>query len=148
MVYRHYVVHPQSATIPALAACAAAKQGKFPQMEELIWSKGFATRDLGQENMEKLAAEAGADVGRLKADMEGSCKETIANDQRELAQFGVRGTPAFFVNGRFISGAQPYPNFKSVVDEEMKKANERIAAGTKAEAYYEEWVVGKGKKSL
>jgi protein-disulfide isomerase len=32
---------------------------------------------------------------------------------------GVSGTPAFFVNGRLISGAQPLENFKALVDKEL-----------------------------
>jgi protein-disulfide isomerase len=32
----------------------------------------------------------------------------------------VTGTPAFFVNGRFLSGAQPYESFKRLIDEELK----------------------------
>lgn len=32
---------------------------------------------------------------------------------------GVQGTPAFFVNGQFISGAQPYSAFKQVIDSQL-----------------------------
>ena len=55
--------------------------------------------------------------------------------------------PAFFVNGRSLSGAQPFENFKSVIDEEMKKADEAIKKGTKAEEYYQKAVVETGKKT-
>jgi protein-disulfide isomerase len=33
----------------------------------------------------------------------------------------VTGTPSFFVNGRFLSGAQPFESFKRVIDEELKE---------------------------
>ena len=149
IVYKHYVVHPGSATIPALASCAANRQGKFKKMYQLIWDKGFdAGRNLGQENMDKLAKEAGLDMTKYKADMEGYCKTFIRKDQTDLAKVGARGTPAFFINGRFLSGARPVDQFKAIVDEELKKANDRIAKGTKVQDYYEEWVVKKGKKSL
>ena len=149
IVYKHYVVHPGVATTPALAACAAHNQGKYKQMANLIWEKGYkAGRNLGQDNMEKLAGEVQLDMGRFKADMEGACKQTIQKDQRELAAVGTRGTPAFFINGRFLSGARPIDQFKRLVDEELKKANERIAKGTKLEDYYDEWVLKKGKKTL
>ena len=143
------MVHPGSATIPALASCAAHKQGKFKAMEELIWEKGFkAGRNLSQDNMEKLAGELGLDVNRLKADMEGQCKQHIRKDQTELARVGARGPPAFFINGRFLSGARPIDHFTKIIDEELKKANDRIAKGTSLENYYNEWVIKKGKKSL
>ena len=145
--YKHYVVHPQVATTPALAACAADKQGKFGQMEELIWEKGFKTRQLDQGNMETLAGEIGLDMSRFKADME-TCKGLVEKDQSELRRFGVRGTPGFFINGRFLGGARPIEQFKALIDEELKKANDRIGQGAKVENYYKEWVLDKGKKSI
>jgi protein-disulfide isomerase len=156
-VYKHFVVHPQVATIPALATCAAQKQGKFWEMEKAIWESAWEVEPrprmkdqalLGKDNMEKLAKEIGLDVGKFKTDIDGeACKTQIANHQRELGSVGVDGTPAFFVNGRPVSGAQPYQNFKALIDEELKKADEAIKAGTKPEEYYEKAVVEKGKKT-
>jgi protein-disulfide isomerase len=43
--------------------------------------------------------------------------------RRDLADgqaAGVSGTPAFLINGRFISGAQPFEAFKEIIDEELK----------------------------
>jgi predicted DsbA family dithiol-disulfide isomerase len=150
IVYKHFLIHPQLATIPGLAACAADKQGKFHQMKDLIWEKGFnAGRNLSQENMEKLAGEVGLNLQKFKADMEGDCKNVIRQDQQQLASVGVGGTPAFFINGRFLSGARPPEQFKALIDEELKKANERIGKeGTTAANYYQKWVMEKGKKSL
>lgn len=149
VVYKHLIVHPGSATIPALASCAADKQGKFEPMYHLIWEKGFnAGRNLSQENMEKLAAELSLDMGKFKADMEGDCKKKVEQDQSDMRAVGARGTPAFFINGRFLSGAQPIENFKAIIDDELKKANDRISKGTPVNNYYEEWVVKKGKKSI
>jgi len=149
VVYKHYVVHPGSATVPALAVCAATKQGKFKEMEKGIWEKGFKDgRNLSRKRMEKIAGELGLDMGRLKADMDGACKQEIQKDQRQLAQVGTRGTPAFFINGRFLSGARPVDHFKRLIDEELKKANDRIAKGTKVSKYYQEWVLKKGKKKI
>jgi protein-disulfide isomerase len=36
-------------------------------------------------------------------------------------KLGVSGTPSFFVNGRFLSGAQPYASFARLIDEELAK---------------------------
>lgn len=151
VVYKHYVVHPQIATKPALAACAAHKQGKFAEMEKLLWEKGYkAGRNYSDENIEKIAKEAGLDMKKFKADMNSdACKKYIQKDQAELARVGARGTPAFFINGRFLSGAQPIDRFKAIIDEELKKANERIKKGeATVENYYQKFVLEKGKKSL
>jgi predicted DsbA family dithiol-disulfide isomerase len=118
-------------------------------MYDLIWEKGFnAGRNLSQENMEKLAGEVGLNMGKFKADMEGDCKKIVEQEQAEMRAVGARGTPAFFINGRFLSGAQPIENFKAIIDDELKKANDRIAKGTPVANYYEEWVLKKGKKTL
>lgn len=150
VVYKNFVVHPDTATIPAQAACAAHKQGKYEQMTKLIWEKGFkAGRNLGRENMDKLASEAGLDMNRFKADIEGEeCKKMVQQDQAQLASVGVQGTPAFYINGRYLSGAQPIDNFKRVIDEELKKANERVAQGTKVEDYYKKFVLEQGLKKF
>src|SRR5690606_13546128 len=110
IVYKDYVVHPQSATIPALAACAAHKQGKYKEMYEGIWEKGFnANRNLSAENMEAIAKSIGLNMSKFKADMDGEeCKKEVQVDQAQLAAVGTRGTPSFYINGRHLSGAQPF----------------------------------------
>jgi protein-disulfide isomerase len=155
--FKHFVVHPQVAMTPALATCAAQKQGKFWEMETAIWGSAWEMTDrprmkdqklLGQENMEALAKNIGLNMDKFKTDMAGQpCKDLIAQQQQQMSQVGVDGTPGFFVNGRPLSGAQPFENFKSVIDEEIKKADEAIKKGTKAEEYYQKAVVEAGKKA-
>lgn len=148
-MYKHFVVHPQSATEPALAACAGAQQGKFKAVETLIWEKAYAKRDFKPETMDGIAKEAGLDMAKYKADKAGVCKQIIANDRKDLSAVGTSGTPAFYINGRFLSGARPVDQFKALVDEELKKANERVKKGeASAATYYEKFVVQKGLKKL
>lgn len=149
IVYKNFIVHPDVATVPAQAACAAHQQGKFKEMSALIWEKGFQTRQLSAENMEALAKEAGLDIAKYKAAVDGQeCKQHVQNDHATMAKFGVRGTPAFYINGRFLSGAQPIHAFKQIIDEELKKANERIEKGAKAEEYYNKFVIEQGAKNM
>lgn len=147
---KHYLVHPQAGTIPAHAACAADKQGKFSEMETLIWEKGFkANRNLGLDNMQTLAKEVGLDMNKFKADMEGPCPKLVQQDMADVGKFGTSGTPAFYINGRYLSGAQPIGSFKAIIDEELKKANERISKGEATAAnYYDEFVIKRGLKEL
>ncbi len=135
IVYRHFVVHPQSATIPAHAACAAHKQGKFKKMYNLIWDRGFkAGRDLSKANMIKLGRQAGLKIPKMKKDMESDCPKIVREDQSALQKVGVLGTPAFYINGRFLSGARPVSQFKVLVDEELAKAK---ASGIPRKDYYQ-----------
>lgn len=154
IAFRHYVVHPGTADIPARAACAAGRQGKFRKMMDRIFDHGFlAGRNLSQANMIKQARRLKLNRKKFLADMRGPCVQVVQNDQRQLAKFGVRGTPSFFINGRFLSGAQPINRFKTVIDEELRKAKQRIR-GTKKQrrallrSYYQTWVVTKGKPRL
>jgi protein-disulfide isomerase len=149
VAYKNYIVHPQTATIPALAGCAAHKQGKYAALAPLIWDKGFkAGRNLSAENMEKLAGEVGLDLARFRSDMNGEeCKQRIREDQTQLSAVGMSGTPGFYVNGRWVQQRSP-EGFKALIDEELKKAKERVAQGTKPDRYYDEWVVAKGEKRL
>ena len=171
-VYKQFVVHPQVATSTALAACAAHKQGKFLQMDEQLWSKVFEARKFdkdkcwqpsagadagakgaeaaaatGCENVEGIAKDIGLDVNKFKSDMRGPCMEQIQKEQKEMQVVGVGATPGFFINGRFLSGAQPVESFQTLIDEELKKAKERIASGTPQASYYKTWVVDKGEKA-
>jgi protein-disulfide isomerase len=156
VVYKQLVVHPQTAMTGALAFCAAAKQGKAAQMDALLWDKGFKARQFDTDqcwtsgNCEKvnaMAQELKLDMGKFKEDMKG-CQSLVQNDMRELQKFGVGATPAFFINGRYLVGAMPVDNFSTVIDEELKKANERIQQGTPQAQYYQQWVMDKGLKTL
>ena len=158
IVYKQFVVHPQVATAGALAFCAAARQGKAVDMDKALWEKGFKARNFDKDEkcadspdgcpvVLGYAKDLGLDANKFKADMK-DCEQTKDKDMKELQVFGVGATPSFFVNGRFISGAVPIDQFTSVIDEELKKANDRIAAGTPQAQYYQQWVMDKGLKAL
>ena len=154
---KHLVVHPNTAMAPALAYCAGAKQGKLQEMDDLIWDKMFKERkfppdkcwesDAGCELFNGFAQELKLDVNKFKADLK-ACMSVVQTDMKDLQKFGVGATTSFFVNGRFMSGAMPIDNFVTLIDEELKKANERIQQGTPQAQYYQQWVIDKGLKSL
>lgn len=148
LVHKNFLVHPDVARDPALAACAAHQQGKFAALEPLIWDKGFKARKLDRAHLETLAAEAGLDLDRFKADMASpECARRVAADHQQLSKVGVSGTPAFYINGRWLP-RRSKAELKRLIDEELAKAEKRIADGTPAERYYAEWVETKGKKTL
>ncbi|HVV88330.1 MAG TPA: thioredoxin domain-containing protein [Kofleriaceae bacterium] len=148
IVYRSYVVHPQLATLPAQAACAAHKQGRFWQLDALLWEKAFKTRQFDQANLDALAAEAGLDLRRFHLDSAGPCVKELGDERVMLERFGVAATPAFFINGRFLSGAQPTAAFQALIDEELAKAEGRMSKSRKRKGYYEQWVLGAGLPGL
>jgi protein-disulfide isomerase len=126
----------------AQAAEAAGKQGKFWEMHDKLFANAKALTD---ENFETWAKELGLDVETFKKDMKDpAIEKRIKEQQQQGNTLGARGTPAFFINGRFLSGAQPFPAFKTLIDEEMKKAEKLLAAGTPANQVYDK-VIAKGK---
>lgn len=175
IVYKQLVVHPRNAMASALAFCAANEQGgidKAKKLDEYLWDKGFKARNLDNSDMPAaaeaggggggkcwdapggcpivvgFAQEAGLNVDKFKADMKGKCQQLVQKDMGELQRLAVGATPSFFINGRFLSGAMPIENFSALIDEELKKANERIQQGTPAADYYNQWVIQKGLKTV
>jgi protein-disulfide isomerase len=164
MVFKQLVVHPRNATAAALASCAADKQQKYVQMDKLLWDEGFNQRQFdmsdtatggGQKCWDApdgcpivvgFAKKLGLSVSRFKSDMR-ECQQTLQQGMRELQAFGVAATPSFFINGRFMSGAMPIENFSALIDEELAKADARIAQGTPKRRYYQTPVLDEGLKT-
>lgn len=147
VVYKPFVVHRAVAYPPAYAACAAERQGKFKEMHEAIWDKGYASgaRKLSAAHMEELATSLGLDMAKFRADATGDgCHEAVADDMTLLSGLGVSGTPTFFINGRPIIGAQPMAMFATVIDQELAKAR---ASSIPVKDYYEH-LVESGARSI
>jgi protein-disulfide isomerase len=122
----------------AMAAEAAGKPGKFWEMHDKLFENA---KELTDENFAKWADEIGLDTAKFKKDLEDEGLKKKVLDQQKLGMsLGARGTPAFFINGRYLSGAQPAPAFKAVIDEEMKKADALIAKGTPKDKVYDETI--------
>ena len=61
------------------------------------------------------------DIEQFKKDVTSKkVKDRVAQDVAQANSLGVTGTPGFFINGRFLSGAQPFSSFKRVIDAELK----------------------------
>lgn len=120
-VFRHMplVMHRQ-ARPAAKAAIAADRQGKFWAMHDALFAVGGR---IDEKGVRKAAKMLRLDRRRFDRDRASAEVEAIvAEDERIAKAFGVRGTPAFFVNGRSLSGAQPLESFEAIVVEELAKA--------------------------
>ncbi|MFH1811191.1 MAG: thioredoxin domain-containing protein [Pseudomonadota bacterium] len=130
------------ADLAAQAANAAGEQGKFFEMHDKLFANQKA---LKREDLERYGQELQLDMAKFKAALDdGRHKAAIERDKAEAARFGARGTPAFFVNGAFLSGAQPFPAFKEKIDDAIKRADEALAKGASKSNVYAE-VVKNGK---
>jgi len=99
---------------------AAYRQGKFWEMHDKIFEN---TRALEDTNLKQHAVDLELDVDAFNACYEsGQFRNAVQADFRSGNALGVTGTPAFFVNGRFLSGAQPFEAFKAIIDDELSRA--------------------------
>jgi protein-disulfide isomerase len=111
-------IHAQAPQAHA-ASEAAHRQGKFWEMHDRIFAN---QRDLSVETLERYAREMGLDMNRYKTDIAAKdVKERIEADLQQASKLGVTGTPSFFINGKYLSGAQPFPNFKRIIDAAIEK---------------------------
>lgn len=116
----------ESADEAALAALAADRQGAFLRMHALLFER---QRDLPDAPLATWAAELGLDPDRFADDYRSAAAEALRRDQAEAAQFSVRGTPSTFVNGHFVTGAQPYETFDALVQESLAEVHRLRLAG-------------------
>jgi predicted DsbA family dithiol-disulfide isomerase len=116
----------QDAQPAAVAARCAAEQNKFWEMHDLLFQN---QRDLSAAALTRY----GTDVG-LKAEAYAACRaagkagEGIQKDLEAGQEFGVTGTPAFFINGRFLNGARPIESFTQIIDEELAMGQPKAGA--------------------
>ena len=71
---------------------------------------------------EAYAKSLGMDSSKFDKCLDSGEKKTmVEEDLKAGSAAGVNGTPAFFINGVFINGAQPFEQIKQTVDRELKK---------------------------
>ena len=131
----------------AYAAAAAHKQGKFWDIYSFLFTrqKEWNKVENFKEWLESKKEELPLDWEQFSKDMESKNIENIVSeDVKTATSLGLRGTPASFVNGRFISGALPIDSFKKVIDEEFKKAEGK---GLKGDALYRD-IIKDGKPAV
>ena len=120
IVFKHLPLAMHAKAPAAHAAAEAAhRQGKFWEMHDAILEN---QREMEPEKFLEYAEQMGLDMEKFKADVASQqVKQRVAADVEEARRLGVTGTPGFFVNGRFLSGAQPFESFKRLIDEELGK---------------------------
>ncbi|MBX7082612.1 MAG: thioredoxin domain-containing protein, partial [Nannocystaceae bacterium] len=121
LVFRHnpLPIHPEARNA-AKAALAAARQGKFWAMHDKLFESQF---ELAPAKYPEYAAALGLDAARFAADFaDPALDRRLDEDVAVAKRFGVSGTPAFFVNGRFLSGNQSLAVFDALVNEELSRA--------------------------
>jgi protein-disulfide isomerase len=127
--FRHYPLdfHPQAEKAGEAAACAG-EQGKFWEMHDRLWEN---PSKLGVDDLKAHAQTLGLAGPEFATCLDsGRFADAVEADLRAGQEYGVSGTPAFFVNGRPLVGAMPFEAFQQVIEDELARtgAKTRTAA--------------------
>jgi protein-disulfide isomerase len=116
VVFKHLPLSfHKNAHLAAQASMAAHAQGKFWEYHDKLFQN---FRNLNRDNFIKWAKELGLDTARFTQELDGGkYKAAVDADLALAGQSGANGTPTFIINGRKVVGAQPFANFKKVIDE-------------------------------
>ena len=127
--------HAEARPAAAVAMAVFERRGDsgFWQAHDAFFADQARLFDLAGE----VAARAGTTVEELRASASWARAEAKIDADVALGKsVGVTGTPAFFINGLFLSGAQPYEKFVAVVDQQLDQARKLVAAGTPPRRVY------------
>jgi protein-disulfide isomerase len=101
---------------------------------------------LEDDDLKAVSEKVGLSWDQVKKAIdENKHKEKIDQSMELASELDARGTPAFFINGRKLSGAQPFDAFKKIIDAELAKANALVARGIPRAKVYDE-VMKEGKE--
>ena len=133
MVFRNLIVNDRSATQheshnAALAVECAKDQNKFWDFHDALSQLEFKDESANPQSSENnnnlnkdafmnIAKNLGMDQGKFATCFDsGQYSSNIQAESDQALKYGINATPAFFINGKEVVGAQPYANFKAVID--------------------------------
>ena len=128
-VYLDYPLPFHKQAVPAsLAVHCAGDQGKFWEYHRNLME---VNGDLMPADLSKRASDVGLDAAALTSCVDSKKYEPlITAAYNEGAALGVTGTPAFFINGRMLVGAQPIDQFRQIINDELARKGVTVANKT------------------
>lgn len=131
LVFKHLPLeskHPNarrgSEYFEAIAMQDVAKAFEFKKKVFADQNSTYGSDKDADKFYQKVAKDVGADTAKLAADLKGKAdfiKKRIDADMEEAGKNGIEGTPGFLINGVTLKGAYPFPEFKKIIDEWLKK---------------------------
>lgn len=119
LIHRDFPIdslHPQARKAHEAARCAS-DQGKFWDYHDILYDNAPKA---SLDDLKAYAKQLGLSMAEFESCLTGGkYQAAVQADIDEGQRLGITGTPAFFINGRLLSGAQPLASFASLVDEEL-----------------------------
>jgi predicted DsbA family dithiol-disulfide isomerase len=120
LVFRQFPltnIHPNAQRAAEASLCANV-QGRFWEMHDLLFADQANLKD---EDLKNRASKLGLDIAAFDACMDSErYSAQIEEDMRAAAAAGVDGTPALFINGRFLYGSRPFEDVAEIINQELK----------------------------
>lgn len=117
LVIKHFPIH-SFARKAAIAALAAARQGKFWEIHEKLLAN---QKELSDAKVETIAQELRLNMEQFKQDLKDPrIASLIDRDFNDGLQANIRGTPTVFVNGKLLS-KESLSGFQEAIEAELKK---------------------------
>ena len=134
LVFKHMPLSFHKQALPAAYFTISVKKQygdkKFFEASDLLFANQKEWKNDHMKAFEKYSKELGLDWNKIKKTMEEPETRTVLNmDMKEAAKHQVKSVPAFFINGKLVSGAKKEVYFKAVIDNILKndggKKNEK-----------------------
>jgi protein-disulfide isomerase len=123
-IYRHFAVLGKPSELAAQGVECAGEQEKFWEYHDKLFASAGSPLGFTDGKLKGYAKELG-----LKGQVFNQCLDSgkhlkkVEGETAIAAFLGARGTPAFFLNGQMVVGAQPFEVFESLIEEALKKAS-------------------------
>ncbi|HEX3776402.1 MAG TPA: thioredoxin domain-containing protein [Polyangiaceae bacterium] len=130
-VWRHMPLpfHKNAPTAAEAAQEVFAQKGSaafWTFHDKVFGADGDDTARTDRANLEKIAQDMGLDMDKFKNALDNNTHKAKIDADAELGnKAGINGTPAFVINGYYISGAQPEGTFKKLINRALKEAGEK-----------------------
>jgi protein-disulfide isomerase len=115
-------IHPDAFKAAEAGHCAADQQKYWAYHDRMFANQSALT----PRSLKQYAQDEGLDVGRFVGCLDSAkYRARVEASLESGATLGVESTPTIFINGRMVSGAQPYETFAALIDEELARAEDR-----------------------
>ena len=127
IVWRHLPLpfHKDAQLASEAAQEVFAQKGNaaFWQFHDKLFESQATPGGLERPSLEKIAQEVGVDMAKFKAALDSNKhKARVESDAKIGNDAGINGTPAFVINGYYLSGAQPAAAFKKIINKALKES--------------------------
>lgn len=125
IVFKHLPLDFHPLAMPAakyFEAIAKQSHEKAEKFHDMVFENQGMLKDKGEAYFDEVAKKVGADLKKVKADLKSEdITKRIEADMEEAKKFNFSGTPGFIINGVSLRGAYPFPAFKEIIDQHLKK---------------------------